>query len=140
MEDDASLDGVDARDGIALLISLGIATADQHHANGCTFVELNALLVEVAGSNAFEQVDDVALQAQHDALSLRIAHAAVVLDDVGIALITVGLGGAFGQTVHQTEEDESLVVDAIGSESFHSGTDDSVFDLLHPRFVGKGNR
>ena len=89
-----------AGDGITFLVSLGIASADEHHAHGSTLVELDGLLVEGAGSHALEEVYDVALQTQHHALRLGVAHATVVLDDIRVALTAVGLRCSLGHAVH----------------------------------------
>ena len=84
------------------------------------------MLIEIAGSHTLKQVNDVALQAQHHALSLGIAHAAVVLNDHWLAL-----------HVDEPEEDEALIVDALGLQSFHGGANDAVLHLLHPLLCGK---
>ena len=134
MEDDAALHLVDACNGIALLVGLGIATRDQHDTDGCTLVERNLALIEIALSHTLEQVHDVALQAQHDALRLGVAHTAVILDDVGFGF-RAGRVGA----VDESEEDKSLIVNAFGCQAFDGGTDDTVLHLLHPRLRGEGN-
>ena len=136
MEHDAAFHVADTCNGIALLISLRITTAHEHHTHGGALVELHLMLVEVARSNAVEKVDDVALQAQHHALRLGVTHAAVVFYDVRIALATVF---ACWHAVHQSEEDEAFVVDALGSQAFHGGTDDAFFHLLHPLLRSEGH-
>ena len=82
MEDNAAFHLVDARDGIALLVGLRITARYQHHTDGSTLVECNGALVEVSLSHTLKQVYDVALQAQHHALGLRITHTTVVFNDV----------------------------------------------------------
>ena len=86
MEDNRIFNLVKTSYLVALCISLRIATANEHYADSCTFVELNCTLVEIAFCNAFEQVDNVALKTQHYSLSLRVAHTAVVLDNHRLAL------------------------------------------------------
>ena len=134
MEDNAALYLVDARDGVAFLVSLRIAAGDKHDADGCTLVKLYLVLIEVALSHTFEQVDDVALQAQHDGLGLWVAHAAVVFNNVRLWFCAGRIGA-----INQSEEDKTFVVNAFGSQSFDGRTDDAVFDLLHPFLRGKGN-
>ena len=112
---------VDALDRIALLVSLWITTAHEHHADSCTLIKLDGSLVQVTISHALEEIHDVALQAKHHALGLWVAHTAVVLDDHRLALY-----------VDQTEEDETLVVDVLLSQALYGRTDDAVFHLLHP--------
>ena len=126
MEDDASLHLVDARDGITLFVFLRIAAADEHHADGCTFVELDGSLVEVAFSHALEEIDDVAFESEHDALGLRVAHAAVVFYHHRFAI-----------DVDESEEDEAFVDDAFLGESIDGGSDDAVFYLFHPFLCGE---
>ena len=110
MEDYGAFDLVDACDGVALLVSLRIAARDEHHTDGSTFVELNGALVKVAGSHTLEEVDDVALQTQHDSFGLWVTHATVVFYDVGLRLASRRIGA-----VDESEEDKSLVVNAFGS-------------------------
>ena len=129
MEDDGILHLVYAGDGEAFLVSHGIAAADEHHADSGTWVGLHGLRVEVAVGHALKQIDDVALQSRHHYLSLRIAHAAVVLNDHGVAV-----------DVDQTKEDEAFVIELFLSQSLYGRTDDAVFHLLHPFLGGKGNR
>ena len=129
MEHDGTLHLVDAADRIALFVGLRITAADEHHTYRGTLVELHFATVEVAGCHALEEVDDVALQAEHHTLCLRVAHATVVLDDHRVAAY-----------VDESEEDEALVVDAFGGEPLYCGPDDAVFHLLHPFRGGEGHR
>ena len=129
MEDDATLHAVDARDGIALLVLLRIAARDEHHTDGSPFVEGDGALVEITSGHTLEEVHDVALQTEHHTLCLRVAHTAVVFDDHRLSL-----------DIDEAEEDESLVVDALCSQTFDGRTDDAVFHLLHPILGGEGNR
>ena len=84
--------------------------------------------------NALEEVNDVTLQTQHHALGLWVAHAAVVFDDVRFWLASRCVCA-----VDESEEDETLVVDAVFGQSFDGRTDNAVFYLLHPFLCGKGN-
>ena len=104
MENDGAFDLVNARNLVALLIGFRITATDQHDADGGSFVESDGMLVEVTLCHPFEEVDDVCLQAQHDGLSLGIAHAAVVFDDHRLTL-----------DVDESEEDKALIVNAFGS-------------------------
>ena len=63
MEYDASFHILNATDGIAFLVFLGITSGNQHHTNGSTLVKLNLMLVEITFGNTLEQIDDIALQA-----------------------------------------------------------------------------
>ena len=133
MEDNTALNTVNACDRIAFLICLRIASADEHDADGSTRVELNLALIQIAFSYALKQVDDVAFQTKHDALRLRVAHATVILNDVGFCLTSRRVC-----TVDESEEDEAFIVDTILGETFNGRTDDAVLDLLHPILRGKG--
>ena len=66
--------------------SKGAQEAHEHHADCCTLVKLDGSLVEVAFCYSLKEVHDVALQSEHYALGLRVAHTAVVLDDHRFAL------------------------------------------------------
>ena len=129
MEDDRTLDVVDAADRIAFLVCLWVTTADEHHTDGSTGIELNRAHVEVACCYTFKEVDDVTLQAQHDALGLRITHTAVIF-----------YHHRFTLDVDESKEDEAFIVDVFSGETFYGGTDNAVLDLLHPLLCGKGNR
>ena len=112
---------VDAFDRVSLLVCLRIAAAHEHHADCCTLVKLDGSLVEVTFCYSLKEVHDVALQSEHYALGLRVAHTAVVLDDHRLALY-----------IDQTEEDEALIVDILLCQTLYGRTDDAVFHLLHP--------
>ena len=99
MEHDAPLNVADALDGVAFGVFFRIAAADEHHADGCARVEFDVSPVKVAFGHAFEQVNDVALEAEHHALRFGVAHAAVVFDDHRVAAY-----------VDKAEEDEALIV------------------------------
>ena len=75
----------------------------------------------LAGSYTLEEIHDVALQAEHHALSLWVAHTAVVLNHHWLALY-----------VNQAEEDEALVVDVLLGKTLNGRTDDALIHLLHP--------
>ena len=126
MEDHAAFDVVDARDDFSFLIFAGIASADQHDAYGSALVDFQLPAGEVALCHTLEQVHEVALCPEHDGLGLGVSHAAVVFDDLGIAV-----------AVDESEEDESFVVQSFCCQTLHRGTDDAVFHLLHPRLIGK---
>ena len=85
------------------------------------------MLVQVTVAHAFEQVYQVRLQAEHDALRLGVAHAYVVLDDVRLAA-----------HIHQSQEDETFVEDAFVVQAVDGRFDDAGAHLLHERVVGKG--
>ena len=87
------------------------------------------MLVEVAIGYALKEIHNVALQAQHHGLGLRITHTAVVLDH-----------HRFAFDVDQSEEDKALVVDTLLSEAVYGRTDDAVLDFLHPFLVSKRHR
>ena len=129
MEHDGTLHLVDACDGVTFLVCLGIAAADKHHTDGCTFIEYDVALVEIAFGYTFKQIDNVTLQAEHHTLSLGIAHAAVVFND-----------HRFSLHIDEAEEDESLIIDALSSKSLDGRANDVVFYLLHPVFSGKWYR
>ena len=135
MEYDRAFHLIDTRYGISLLVILRISAADEHHADGSTRVKLDGTLVEVTGSHTLKQIHDIALQTKHHTFCLGITHSTVVFDDVrlGFACRCVG-------TVDETEEDETLVVDVLCSQTLYGRTDDTVLHLLHPFFCGKGNR
>ena len=135
MEHYRTLNILDALDGIALFVFLWITTAHQHHTYCCTWVEFYGTLVKVALCHTFKQVNYVALQSQHHTLSLRVAHTAVILNYVWLWLLAWSISA-----VDKSEEDESLVVDAVGSQSLNSRTDDAVLNLLHPLLCGKRHR
>ena len=132
MEYDAALHILDACDGVALLIFLWITTRYQHHANSCTLIKGDGTLVEITLGHTFQQVNQIALQAQHHALSLWVAHTAVILNHVWLSLLARGVGA-----VNQSEEDKALVVDAISSQTLYGWTDNAVLYLLHPLLSGK---
>ena len=127
MEEVAALHLVESCDGVPLLIVTGITARDEHHTHRRTGVELDAALAEVALGHALEEVYDVALETEHHALSLGVAHAHVVLDDHRLAL-----------HVDKAKEDEALVVDTLGSQALDGGAHDALLHLLHPCCVGKG--
>ena len=122
-------------DGIAFLVSLWVTTADEHHTDGSTRIELNRALVEVACCHTFEEVYDVTLQTQHDTFRLRVTHTAVVFDHERFWLIAWGIGA-----IDEAKEDKALIVNAFSSETLYRRTDDTVFHLLHPFFGGERNR
>ena len=121
MENNRTFHIIDTLDRITLLVSLWITTAYEHHADSCTLIKLDATLVKIAGSYTLEEIHDVALQAEHHALSLWVTHTAVVLDNHRLALY-----------IDQTEEDEALVVDVLFSQTLYGRTDDALIHLLHP--------
>ena len=128
VEDDGiGADLCEPLDGEAFLVFLRIAAGDEHHVDGGAGVEAHFAPVEVAGHDAFEEVNEVAAQAWHDGFRFRVAHAAVVFDDHGLAL-----------HIDESEEDETLVVDAFLAQSLYGGAHDAVFDLLHPFGCGEG--
>ena len=135
MKDDGAFHLIDACDGIAFLVFLGIATTDQHDANCRTGIKLDMALIQITSGYTFKQIDDITLQAQHDTLCLRIAHTTVVLDDVWLGLSCRGVGA-----IDKSEEDKTFIVDIVSGQSFYGRTNDAVFHLLHPFFRGKGNR
>ena len=128
MEDYATLDILNAGDGIALLVFLGISTTYEHHAYHGTLVKLDIALVEVAIGNTLEEIYNVALESEHNTLGLGVAHAAVVFDHHRFAI-----------HIDKTKEDETLVVDTFRGKTIHSGTDNAVLHLLHPLLGGKRN-
>ena len=128
MEHDAVVHVADACDGITLVVCLGVSAGHKHDAHRRAGVNLQCATVEVARSHTFEKVHQVALDAQHHAFGLGVAHADVVFDDHRVAA-----------HVNQAEEDKAFVVDALGGQSLHGGADDAVFHLPHPCLVGKGD-
>ncbi len=126
VENDAAFHLVDAFDGVAFPVSLGIAAADEHHAHCCTVVELHFALGQIALSHTLEQVDDVAFQPEHHAFCLGVAHSTVVFDDHWIAA-----------NVDKAEEDKAFIVDAFLCQTFNGGADDALFHLVHPLFGGE---
>ena len=125
MEHHAAVD-VGTSDFVALVVGLGVTARHTHDAHSGTRVELNLALVKVALGHTLEQVDNVALQAQHDGFGLGVAHAAVIFNNLGLAV-----------AVDKTEEDKALVVDALGSKPVDGGAYNLVLNLLHPLFGGK---
>ena len=128
MEKDAVGNVVGAADGITLPVGSGITAGHAHHTDGCTGIQLHALGADRARSHSLEQIYDIALQTKHDDLRFGITHAAVILDDLGLSL-----------TVDEAEEDEATIVETFGCQTFDSGADDLVVDLLHPGGIDKRN-
>ena len=128
MEYDAAFNVVYACYRVAFGVFLRIAAAYEHYAYGRTLVELYRAAVEIAFGHALEQVYDVALKPQHDALGLRVAHAAVVFYNHRVA-----------PDVYKSEEYETLVVEPFLGKTFHRRADYAVFYLLHPLLRGERN-
>ena len=135
MEDNRTLNVLDAADGIAFLVFLGIAAANEHDTNGSTGIKFDGAQVEVTCCHTLEEIHDVTLQTQHHTLCLRVAHTTVVFDDIGLRFASRCVGA-----VNESKEDEALVVDTVGSKSFDGRTDDAVFDFLHPLLRCKRDR
>ena len=134
MEHNATINLINACDGIALLVGLGIAARDEHDTNSSPLIESYLALIEIAFGHPLKEVHDITLQSQHDALCLRIAHAAVIFNDVWL-----GLGTGCVGAVDKSKEDKALVVNTFCSQSLYGRTDDAVFYLLHPFLCGKGD-
>ena len=129
MEDDVvGGDVVQSVDQFAFFVGFGITAAYQHDRNGCTRVYCQGALVEVAFGHAFQQVYQVALDAEHDYFRFRVAHTAVVFDHLGIVLID------------KAQEDEAFIVDTFRFQTFDGRTDDLCFHFGHIPLVGKWNR
>ena len=77
---------VEPADGHPFLVCARITSADQHDAGCRPGVGLHVACVEVALVHAFKEVYQVALQPQHDAFCLRVAHADIVFDDERLSL------------------------------------------------------
>jgi len=107
---------VKAGDLLALLIGKGIAAACQNNTGGRAIAETNLSLVKRAVCGGLHDGQQVALQqGQHD-LRLRVAEAAVVLND---------LGAVRGQ--HQAEVETALEGAALSLHGGHGGQE----NLLH---------
>ena len=119
---------VGTADGEAFFVSLRITARHTHDADSGTRVKFNGTLVEVALGHAFEEVYNVALQSEHDGFGFRVAHAAVILDDLWLSV-----------AVDESEEDKTLIVDALCGKTVNRWTDDFVFHALHPSLIGKRN-
>ena len=126
MEEDVVGRLLQAGDGLAFLVRLGITAAHEHHRHGGTGVDGQRAARQVARGYAFQQVHQVALDAEHDDLRLRVAHAAVVLDNQRLAL-----------HVDEAEEDEALIVQALFPQSLYRGADDARLHFRHERLVGE---
>ena len=137
MEHDGILHVANARDGVALVVMLGVSTRHKHDAHSRTGVELNGLLGKIAFCHAFEQIDEVALDAEHDCFGLWVAHAHIVFNDHWVASLGAGIVAVHAD---ESEEDESLVVDAFCGQTFHCRANYIVLHLLHEFLVGKRNR
>ena len=85
--------------------------------------------VEPAESDRLEQIDQVRLDTRKHDLGFGIAHADIVLDHVRLAA-----------HVHQTDEDESLVVDPVLAQSLDGRLDDRPDHLAHESLVGERDR
>ena len=129
MEYNTAFNVVDTGYGVALGVFLRVSSAYEHYADGGARVKFYFALVEIDVGNPFKQVDNVTLEAQHDAFSLRVAHAAVIFYDHRVALY-----------VDKSEENEAFVVESFFGKSFYGRTDYTVFNFLHPLFCGKWYR
>ncbi len=83
-------------------------------------------MVEVAFGNAFEQVYQVALDAQHHTFGFGVAHADVVFNHHRFAL-----------HVDKSQEDEALIADFFFQQAVYGRFDDAGAHFLHKCFVGK---
>ena len=129
MKYDTVFNSIQPVDGKAFVVVLGISARYQHDTYGRTRVYFQCLLIQVAGSHSFKEFYQITLDAKHHAFCFRVTHADIIFNH-----------HRFTFYIDKTEEDETFVFDAFGSQSFHSGTDDAVFYLLHPFLIGKRNR
>ena len=83
--------------------------------------------VEGAVGGVDHEVEDIAFDAWEDGLGLGVAHAYVVLDDVGVA---DGVGGVAEAAAHEADEDEAVVGNLFVAEAADGGFDDMVFDTF----------
>ena len=117
---------VESADGVTPCVSTGIATADQHNANGSTVVELHFTAIEGSVGNAFKQIYNVALQAQHHGFGFRVAHTAVVFYHHRFAIY-----------VDKSEENEAFIVDTFSFQAINRRFNNAVLHLLQPFRSGK---
>ena len=72
-------------DGDTLRIVLRVSFGDEYHRSGILRGLLKAVVTEFTTRHTLQQIDKVRINTQHHRLRLRVAHAAIVFDDVGIA-------------------------------------------------------
>ena len=76
------LGGLYAGDLVALLVVARVAAAAHHHAHGRARVPLESHLDQAVLGHGDHRLEQVALEAHDERLALRIAEAAVELDDL----------------------------------------------------------
>ena len=111
-----------------LRIGFGVAWGYHDDRSGVLCRLLEAVVPELPARHTLQQVDEVRINAQHHGLRLRVAHAAIVLNDVGLSA-----------DIHQTNEDEAAVINALGLQACDRGADDPLLDALHEGSIGKGH-
>ena len=111
-----------AGDLLALLVGEGIAAAGQNDTGGSAVAELDLGLIQRAVGGSLHHGQQVAFQQGQHHLGLRVAKAAVVLDDLG------AVGGQ-----HQAKVKAALKGAALGLHGGHGRQE----DLLHAA-VGHG--
>ncbi|CFW05319.1 Uncharacterised protein [Bordetella pertussis] len=96
----------------------------QHHAQGGAAVPDDVGLVERAVDGVLERIKQVALDAHHDGLRFRVAHAAVVLQRLD------GPVGVIAGRDHQAGVQEAGVGDAVARHALHGRQDDFAHDAV----------
>ena len=134
MEDYATLNLINSTDGVTLLVTSRIAAANQHYADSATRIKFDATLSQCASCNAFKEVNNITLQAQHNGFCFRVTHTDIVFDDIRLW----GASGRVG-AVYKSKEDKALIVDTLCCQAFNGRTDDAVLNLLHPFCCSKGD-
>ena len=107
----------------------GIAAGDQHHGSGGTLVDLDGGIGQAAVGGIEHQLEQVALQTRKDHLGFRVAHAAVVFDDKGVAV-----------DADQAEEDKAAVIHTLFAQTLNGRLNDARFDLFHQGLIDERHR
>src|SRR5690606_19112105 len=123
--------GVQAFDDVTLGVVARVAASGDHHAHGRARVPGRLDLVQGLGQRGLDQQHQGGFQAQHHRLGLRVAEAAVELDDFRLA----------GLVDHQPGVEEAGVDVAFGRHAAHGRVDHLVHHaLVHVRGDDRSRR
>ena len=125
--------GGKTRDDGALFGVLGVAARGKDHAEGRAGVVLDAALGDVAGGGGGQGLGKARLDAAHDRLRFRVAHAAVEFERLD------GRAAFLVPADHQAGVKEARVHDAVFGHTAHGRLDDFAHRLFKD-FVGHAGR
>mmetsp|Transcript_82619 Transcript_82619/g.212838 ORF Transcript_82619/g.212838 Transcript_82619/m.212838 type:complete len:267 (+) Transcript_82619:1858-2658(+) len=119
-----------ARDLVAHLILARVAAARHDHGHCAGLRQhLHVSLRELGSDAALEHLVKVAVQQRHDGLRLRVAKAAIELDDLGAV-----------SREHEPRKEAAHKGDAIGGHAVNSWLEDMILDGLEQGGVHRGRR